>query len=423
VDYSDSITIAPLLPNSQPRNPVDEAILGLSNATVRQAKQAEQFERAYKESVTGQPSLGIDCKGSLLTAAATAFPSLCGSIESSTPWLSHSDDWSGPWKDAFGLAYKNHKPKTHSAVWNGRNVETVYDWRLGVPHLLHILSMRIQVIAAADQGLRQRPSPRFSGELLGYKVVLEEHVTAMAEGVQCARFFYDGSIYTSQFLHDHMPLAYWPTVLVACADLHSGVNRLRWVPLHDRTYSNDAIGSLDTSRYVAYHEAELRRAVTDALPFPEMQRMIRSLNALIFNSSKGFVDGSLVREAPREEVFIVQGGAKFHVPSWADFVAMGLDANAIRVVPEGTLDLLDVTPQDGTLLKEHSDPSVYVFRNGKKIHVPNEREFNRAKLDWNAIRTVPDGSTAWMPTGAWEWPVRVSKPDPTAAALIRRVLR
>jgi hypothetical protein len=112
-------------------------------------------------------------------------------------------------------------------------------------------------------------------------------------------------------------------------------------------------------------------------------------------------DGTLIKETSHPEVYIVYGGAKFYIPSWDQFTAMGLDPNAIQVIPDGSLNQFGVMPRDGTLLKELSRNEVYVIRGGKKVWVPNEDEFNRAGLDWNAIRIVPDDSTSSMPTADW----------------------
>jgi hypothetical protein len=80
---------------------------------------------------------------------------------------------------------------------------------------------------------------------------------------------------------------------------------------------------------------------------------------------------------------------------------MGLDANAIYVIPDGSLGQFKVVPRDSTLLRQLSHPEVYIIRNGRKVHIPNEDEFNRAGLHWNAIRIVPDGGTSSIPSADW----------------------
>jgi hypothetical protein len=185
---------------------------------------------------------------------------------------------------------------------------------------------------------------------------------------------------------------YSDTLNIVCADMYTGAF---WGKSWNHTN-----GSATRFPNVQSTEIEFRRTLMNAMPFSDMQAMINTLNLLAFNSPDA-ADGTLLREASRPEVYIVHGGAKFWLLSWDEFNAMGLDANAIQVVADGEMIKFGIIPREGTLLRELSGPEVYVFRGGRKVHVPSAEEFNNAGLDLNAIRIVPDGSTSWMPTDAW----------------------
>jgi hypothetical protein len=110
-------------------------------------------------------------------------------------------------------------------------------------------------------------------------------------------------------------------------------------------------------------------------------------------------DGTLLKEPLNPAVYIVYGGAKFHIPSEEEFVALGFSWGGIRVVPDGELLRIPDVPHDGTLLKERSRPEVYVMRGSRKSHIPNEQRFEELGLAWGDIRVVPDGALARLSDG------------------------
>jgi hypothetical protein len=111
-------------------------------------------------------------------------------------------------------------------------------------------------------------------------------------------------------------------------------------------------------------------------------------------------DGTLLKEQSNPAVYVVYGGAKFHIPSEEEFLALGFAWEAIRVEPDGALVSLPNVPRDGTLLKERSTPPVYVMRGGRKSHIPNEQRFEELGFAWSDIRVVPDGVLARFLDGA-----------------------
>jgi len=118
-----------------------------------------------------------------------------------------------------------------------------------------------------------------------------------------------------------------------------------------------------------------------------------------FGSSSFAVDGTLVRVSGRpafREVFIILGGAKFLVTG-----SYPIDSRAVTEVPIDVLQQFGVIPRDGTVVQEFNSTERFIFRNGKKVRIPNDDEFARAGLHSRYIRTVPLGATSWMPTAEW----------------------
>jgi hypothetical protein len=110
-------------------------------------------------------------------------------------------------------------------------------------------------------------------------------------------------------------------------------------------------------------------------------------------------DGSMMREVSYPHVYVIYGGAKFHLPT-SDWVEKKGGWNAVKVVPDRALDQLPATPGDGTLLREQSSAAVYVMGGGTKRWIRSPDRFNQLNYDWNNIREVPDGALVGIPDGA-----------------------
>jgi hypothetical protein len=121
-------------------------------------------------------------------------------------------------------------------------------------------------------------------------------------------------------------------------------------------------------------------------------------------------NGTLIRERSSAVVSVVFGGHAFAISSPDDFAALGLDWNAVRVVPDGSLAELPSTPRSGTLLREHSDPAVYVVEGAALRHVPDVETLDALGAVVENVGVVPDGSLATFPTGP---PLPATHSDPT----------
>ena len=87
-------------------------------------------------------------------------------------------------------------------------------------------------------------------------------------------------------------------------------------------------------------------------------------------------------------------------PSEEAFTSLGLNWDMIRTVPTGTVARLRNCPSDGSLVKEPNSPEVYLAVGDVLRWVSNETRFGELGLDWNAVRTVPAGSLGRIKRGS-----------------------
>jgi hypothetical protein len=111
------------------------------------------------------------------------------------------------------------------------------------------------------------------------------------------------------------------------------------------------------------------------------------------------VDGTVVREWNRPEVYVVYGGAKFWIPDPPTLFALGFDWSHVGVIPPGGTMKLRTVPIDGTLLKEQHDPKIYVVESGQLRWVTSPAAMDGRCLPWRHVRVVPDNSLAALPHG------------------------
>jgi hypothetical protein len=111
------------------------------------------------------------------------------------------------------------------------------------------------------------------------------------------------------------------------------------------------------------------------------------------------VDGTLLREWNRPEVFVVYGGARFWIPDPATLLALGFDWNRVQIIPPNSIGKVPTTPFDGTLLKEQHDQKIYLVDGGKRRWVTSPAAMDARCLPWRHVRTVPDHALAPLPLG------------------------
>ena len=112
------------------------------------------------------------------------------------------------------------------------------------------------------------------------------------------------------------------------------------------------------------------------------------------------VDGTLVREWNRPEVYVIYGGGRFHIPDPPTLFALGFDWSRVGVIPPGGLGKLLATPINGTLIKEQHDPSIFLVAQHQLRHVKSPAVMDASCLPWRLVRVVPDNALAGLPHGA-----------------------
>ena len=111
------------------------------------------------------------------------------------------------------------------------------------------------------------------------------------------------------------------------------------------------------------------------------------------------IGGSVVKEESSPEVYVIYGGAKFHIPNPAEMYALGFTWADVRVVRDGTGVGRNSSPRDGTLLRERSKPEVYAFYSGNKFWIPTPDALFIMGHSWSRVSLVPDGSLTPSPGG------------------------
>ncbi len=112
------------------------------------------------------------------------------------------------------------------------------------------------------------------------------------------------------------------------------------------------------------------------------------------NCEQTLADGCLVREAGEAGVFMLQGQTFFGFPSLDSFNEMGGDWRAIQVVPRGFIAGLSNWPVDGTLVRDFDDARVWVIEGGARFHIPDPETFQAMNYDPYKIRIVPRGTVS-----------------------------
>jgi hypothetical protein len=108
-------------------------------------------------------------------------------------------------------------------------------------------------------------------------------------------------------------------------------------------------------------------------------------------------DGTLLR-GQSGAIHVVFGGARFHVPSM-DVLTSLYRVGVVRQVWDDAITALPELPRDGTVLKESAPAEIYVMAGGQKRVIGDANALARYGGP-GAVRVVPDGGLARIPTGS-----------------------
>jgi hypothetical protein len=99
------------------------------------------------------------------------------------------------------------------------------------------------------------------------------------------------------------------------------------------------------------------------------------------------MDGTLLREESGA-IWVSYGGAKFHVPDMATLARLFV-GSPISQVWDGAVAGVPPVPVDGTLLREESNPQVFVIVGGHKIPAPQTTSGTIGRLWDGALSQIP----------------------------------
>jgi hypothetical protein len=108
-------------------------------------------------------------------------------------------------------------------------------------------------------------------------------------------------------------------------------------------------------------------------------------------------DGSVVREQSSAPVYVLFGGARFHIASVEEMAALGVTWAQVTVVPDGATTALARVPSRGTLLRDRSAPEVWISLGDRIYWIPSPEAMRFLGLQWSQIHIVPTGSLNGLP--------------------------
>ena len=143
----------------------------------------------------------------------------------------------------------------------------VYDWRVGIPALMQLIALRVQVIAAIYPTFT-RNRTLYSDELMAHRTVLLEHYRKMLDGVRCGTAHhsdFDPALGISNGIHFTLEYRY------GCADIYSGLSG------HGSIYRSDSLITPADDAIAAALRVEIYEAIRHQLPFFAMRKIIDAL--------------------------------------------------------------------------------------------------------------------------------------------------
>ena len=150
--------------------------------------------------------------------------------------------------------------------------------------------------------------------------------------------------------------------------------------------------ALDTALSLGSTRVSLwRRGVVPSEVWNEIKAYVGELNRPCWVTRS---DNCFILEQDGSVVWLLQGGARFAIPDPDTLFALGYDFGDVRIVPKGFLDLVPLTPEDGSLLMELGGGTIYVVYAGGLFGFPSPEAFDSLGMDWWSVRVVPPGGLA-----------------------------
>jgi len=113
-------------------------------------------------------------------------------------------------------------------------------------------------------------------------------------------------------------------------------------------------------------------------------------------TSLDFPDQTTLRETTGGDIYVIFGGAKFHIP---DFYVLGNYSNyrSIRKIPDGMLSRIPDIPREGSILRQINDEGKVYLIKDKMRHLFENPEVLNFFGGWDALCTVPEHTLEQVP--------------------------
>jgi endonuclease/exonuclease/phosphatase family metal-dependent hydrolase len=109
-------------------------------------------------------------------------------------------------------------------------------------------------------------------------------------------------------------------------------------------------------------------------------------------------DASVLREISNPAIYVIFGGAKVLIPDMGTLQRLYGGSSNVKFVPDNSLANIPTIPCNGTILREESSPVVWLIEDGKRRHITTPEVLVRHG-GWDVVRIVPDQATTGFPTG------------------------
>lgn len=95
-------------------------------------------------------------------------------------------------------------------------------------------------------------------------------------------------------------------------------------------------------------------------------------------------DGTLIKSADSDKIYVIKRGKKVWIPTWDAFVGGGYLMSDVQTVAAAEID----STAPAQLIKSADSPKVYLIENGKKRHINDPTVFANSGYSWNNVVTV-----------------------------------
>jgi hypothetical protein len=192
--------------------------------------------------------------------------------------------------------WKKMIPDRPTDVHNG----LIWDWRSGLPHLIQMVGLRLQVIALIDNSFTT--DGLYTGELGDYRTALITTINKMEDSIRCSNMNMVPAYLPGDCDTDGACIRQHWAFNLACAEIYSGISMTETVvyaadPYFDNCRRWDVDGRLvdpdqaciaseqqvldAISQEVAAKRATLRQGVHDSMPFSDAWNTVSVLNETV----------------------------------------------------------------------------------------------------------------------------------------------